>query len=44
MKETLIVLENSKEELKDAVRWYEEKQQGLGDDLDKEITAKSFRY
>lgn len=36
----LAIQEIAKEELKEAVSWYEEKQIGLGEDLNKEVTRK----
>ncbi|MEO6404494.1 MAG: type II toxin-antitoxin system RelE/ParE family toxin [Ferruginibacter sp.] len=36
----LTIQEIAKEELKEAVSWYEEKQMGLGEDLNKEVTRK----
>lgn len=36
----LTIQEIAKEELKEAVSWYEEKQMGFGEDLNKEVTRK----
>lgn len=35
-----IYSQKAKEEFKDAVKWYEEKEAGLGSDLEKEIQTK----
>lgn len=40
MKETLIFLDVATEELKDAVKWYEEKTAGLGEILNIEVSKK----
>ena len=40
MKAILVVLDIARQELKDAVRWYEEKTIGLGEDLNIEVSKK----